>query len=282
MPCYYARPMWTKEYPKLLTWGALNDLPTPSILGPDLAAASAAPVTYDPSSTASVAAAAIATSPIDVNKRDLTKKHCSKLEPDGTGSVPGDGSVAAYLDSSNSLPPLLSLRKIENLTYKVLKGSTYDVDGCVAFCNSVDFCLGFNIFYERDPKYTPGTGCANPEPVTNIKCALYGYPVAGYAATNVGQWRGSEDADGEASHAVIVGSNSYSRASPYPSPAAVTGFTGLSALFKGAINALANGSTPTSATKSYNHATAGADGTYKPCNFFNSYMLSKNNIPQTT
>jgi hypothetical protein len=36
------------------------------------------------------------------------------------------------------------------------------------------------------------------------------------------------------------------------------------------------------AQTAYDHATAASDGTYKPCNFFNSYILTKNNVPQGT
>lgn len=36
------------------------------------------------------------------------------------------------------------------------------------------------------------------------------------------------------------------------------------------------------AQTAYDRATAAADGTYKPCNFFNSYILAKNNVPQGT
>jgi hypothetical protein len=228
--------------PQAINFGALEELPTPAVLGPDVAAVSAGPSSYNPVSAASAAAAAIATDPIAVTKRDLTKRDCSKLEPDGyvvyyfhdynrysrvysAGPVPGDGSVAAYLDKSNDLSTAAqaagtpsgysktftnlqgSSQQIGYLTFKTLKGSTYDVDGCAAFCDSVKFCLGFNIYYERDPKYTPGSGCANPKPVTNIKCSLYGYPVAGEAAKNEGQWRGPQDASGEAFHVVIAGSN---------------------------------------------------------------------------
>jgi hypothetical protein len=142
------------------------------------------------------------------------------------GPVPGDGSVAAYLDASNDLSKAAqeagtpngyvksftnlqgSTQQIGYLTYKNIASGAYDVDGCASFCNSVKFCVGFNIYYERDPSKDPNdASCANPAPITNVKCSLYGYPVASESATNKGQWRGPQDASGESFHVVIVGSN---------------------------------------------------------------------------
>jgi hypothetical protein len=34
------------------------------------------------------------------------------------------------------------------------------------------------------------------------------------------------------------------------------------------------------AQTAYDRATAASDGTYKPCNFFNAYILTKNDVPQ--
>jgi hypothetical protein len=67
--------------------------------------------------------------------------------------------------------------------------------------------MGFNIYYERDPSIIPAATCPNPAPVTNTKCALFGYPVSRESAVNVGQSRGPEDANGVAFQVVIVGSN---------------------------------------------------------------------------
>lgn len=144
------------------------------------------------------------------------------------GPVPGDGSVSAYLDSTNALSltaqnastpngyakaftnQQASTQQIGYLTFKTLPGTKYDVDACAAFCNSVEFCLGFNIYYERDPTVDPDAACPNPQPVTNIKCSLYGYPVALGSATNKGLYRGPKDTNGNAFQVVIVGSNGMS------------------------------------------------------------------------
>jgi hypothetical protein len=136
----------------------------------------------------------------------------------GAKYVPGDGSVDAYRDFNNDLRKAAreatapsgykesfvdeagSTEQIGYLTYKTL--DSYSVDECAAFCDSEKFCLGFNLFFERDPSKDPGAGCPDqdPLPVTNIKCSIYGYPVAKASATNQGQYRGDF-------HVVITGSN---------------------------------------------------------------------------
>jgi hypothetical protein len=134
------------------------------------------------------------------------------------GLTPGDGSVAAYTDTDNDLRKAArsantpsgyrkeftdevgSTQQIGYLTYKNIEDGTYNVQKCADFCSSEKFCLGFNIYFERDPKLNPAPGCTSPDPITNVKCSIYGYPVAKASATNQGQWR-------EQFQVVIVGSN---------------------------------------------------------------------------
>jgi hypothetical protein len=134
------------------------------------------------------------------------------------GPKPGDGSVAAYQDASNALRTAArqattpsgytqefsdangATQQVGYLTYENIDDGTYNVQKCADFCDSEKFCLGFNIFYERDPKLNPAPACSNPDPVTNVKCSIYGYPVALASATSQGQWR-------EQFQVVIVGSN---------------------------------------------------------------------------
>jgi hypothetical protein len=186
------------------------------------------------------------------------------------------------------------------LTYKTIDSGDYDVNGCAEFCNSEKFCLGFNIFYERDPTLDANANCPNPPPTTNVKCSLYGYPVAAGSATNTGQWRGPEDSNGEAFHVVIAGSNGYSKTK---TPSNIDDFSGPTSL-PAAINApLDNGYDTYNGMKLYNEGPfdpsvcaaaceaqtafdkehlVQADGTYKPCNFFTAYILTKNDVPQGT
>jgi hypothetical protein len=132
--------------------------------------------------------------------------------------VPGDGSVAAYLDPSGALRQAAltaatpsgykkeftdesgSTQQIGYLTYKIIEDGSYNVQQCANFCDSEKFCLGFNIYFERDPKYKPSAECTNPEPITNVKCSIFGYPVAKGSATEEGQWR-------EQFQVVVAGSN---------------------------------------------------------------------------
>jgi hypothetical protein len=132
--------------------------------------------------------------------------------------MPGDGSVNAYKDANGDLRKMApsagtptgyrkeftdaagSTQQIGYLTYKNIEDGSYNVQQCADFCDSEKFCLGFNIYYERDPKYNPAQSCTSPEPFTNVKCSIFGYPVAKASATNEGQWR-------EQFQVVIVGSN---------------------------------------------------------------------------
>lgn len=82
---------------------------------------------------------------------------------------------------------------------------TYDVAGCAAKCNSINGCVSFNIYFERDPSVDPGTGasgCANPPSTTLIKCAFWGGPITVANANNPGQFRNQFQV-------VIAGSNGY-------------------------------------------------------------------------
>ena len=68
-------------HPQRINIGAAEELALPSILGPELAAVSAPPSSYNPTSAASAAAAAIPTQPIAIDKR--SKRAACQLQPDG-------------------------------------------------------------------------------------------------------------------------------------------------------------------------------------------------------
>jgi len=104
------------------------------------------------------------------------------------------GYVKSFTDATGST------EQIGYLTYKVIADGSYNVQQCADFCDSEKFCLGFNIFFERDPKYKPAPSCPTSEPITNVKCSIYGYPVAKGSATNTGQGR-------EQFEVVVAGSN---------------------------------------------------------------------------
>lgn len=116
----------------------------------------------------------------------------------------GASTPSGYINAFTDLQG--STQQIGYLTYKTIDSGDYDVKSCADFCDSEKYCLGFNIYYERDPSVEPADSCANPDPITNVKCALYGYPVASGSATNYGQWRNDF-------HVVIAGSNGKCRLS---------------------------------------------------------------------
>ncbi|KAL1598155.1 hypothetical protein SLS59_007165 [Nothophoma quercina] len=271
---------------QVINIGAALAVPTPTVLGPNVEETKPAANSYNPTDAVSAVAAIIKSEGV-IEKRDSS---CGAEQPNSGYTVPEDGSVDAYLKSDSQL----SSQQIGYLTYKSY--NSYDVQGCADACDSEKYCLGFNIFFERDPKFEPKDGCANPDPVTNIKCSLYDYPVAGKAATNEGQWRGPQDANGEAFHVVIAGSNGYSKISKdLPS---VTVFKTPTALSKGISAPLDNGydtyngmrlfnnnpydptlyAAACQAQTDYEKAHPDADGKYEPCNFFNSYILTQNEV----
>ena len=73
------------------------------------------------------------------------------------------------------------------LGYKTL--SSYDTIACASYCDQLDGCIAFNLYYERDPSITPGASCPNPNSVTNIKCVRWGVKVNQATAKNTGQYR---------------------------------------------------------------------------------------------
>lgn len=164
------------------------------------------------------------------------------------------------------------------LGYRTL--NSYNTIECAQFCDATYGCGGFNIYYERDPEVNPADACPNPPSTTNIKCSLWGAAVTPESATNDGQWRGPMDANNQAFHVVIAGSNGYSKNAPPPS---CSGFTGPVPL-GGAINAPLDNGVDTyigmkyfnapydpnvcaeacKAQTDYNRRTA-TNGVYKPC-----------------
>ena len=167
------------------------------------------------------------------------------------------------------------------------------MQGCADACDSEKYCRGFNIYFERDPSVDPGSNCPNLSSTTNIKCSLYGYPVALKAATNMGQWR-------QDFQIVIAGSNGYSKTDK--ALPTVDDFETPTTLLA-AINApLDNGydtyngmrlfndnpfdpalcAAACKAQTEYDMAHPNSDGTYKPCNFFATYILTKNGVPLGT
>lgn len=69
--------------PQNINIDAIDDLATPTVLGPALDATTTPAVTYDPTSAASAAAAAISTDPATVEKREVVERSACALQPGG-------------------------------------------------------------------------------------------------------------------------------------------------------------------------------------------------------
>jgi len=165
--------------------------------------------------------------------------------------------------------------------------NSYNTVFCQQKCDQASGCVAFNIFIERDPTVVPGPGCDNPASTSLYKCSLWSLPISSASATNTGQMQANFTV-------AITASNGYTK---YPPPSPQPDFTGPVA-FGGAIQANDNsyitmsffaGSYDPSqcaavceSITSYDAAHPAADGTYNACNFFNAYLISKNNVAQGT
>ncbi|MCJ1337185.1 hypothetical protein MMC09_002466 [Bachmanniomyces sp. S44760] len=295
--------------PQNIDFDAVDSAPPAAVSGPAIADISQ-PVTYNPSAAASSAALAASTDPAsqkikkrrDVEKRTDTTSACSK-QPDGYGSKTSPDTDQAFLAnpayttlSTNAPVPQGYSQSFSNLQGSVQLGSylglytlqKYDPIQCQQLCDAASApCYGFNLYVERDPSVNPGPGCDDPASITNYKCTLYGSSVTSASATNTGQYR-------DQFHVVIAASNGYTKLAPPPS---YTNFTGPTE-FGGAINApsgyigvkyYAGPYDPSQcaaacqATTAYDHRHYNtATGKYDACNFFNSYVLSEDDVPQGT
>ncbi|KAI1124305.1 hypothetical protein F5Y10DRAFT_31946 [Nemania abortiva] len=242
-----------------------------------------------------------------VTKRDLaarTDDSCTSL-PAGAGPIPSPDTADSFLAYSvfsnaakNAPVPTGYFQTFENLQasnsaygysgYSTLE--SYDTQECARRCNNVDSCLGFNIYFERDPSIVPAASCPDPLSTTEIKCVYWGGYIAADNANNYGQWR-------EQFHVVIAGSNGYMK----NGPATIPGFSG-EALGNAAINAPLNclgqdtymgakifttsffdvGLCAAACTSQneYNLAHPPSTGSPKLCNFFVTYLSEVNGSPE--
>ncbi|KAL8652841.1 MAG: hypothetical protein Q9226_004093 [Calogaya cf. arnoldii] len=296
----YAAP---KPSPQFINFDEFDSADVPAVTGPALEAVSE-PVVYSEPAAKADAVAEVTQELSAPGKRSLAARGvndpCSP-QPDGYGPKPPVDSDANFLAFSNFSDSAKTAATPQGyaLSFSDLKASvqltsylglytlkTYDTIKCQQLCDAANLCSGFNIFYERDPTLAPAEACPKPAAFTNIKCTLWGSPVTPESAKNQGQYRRDF-------HVVIAGSNGYSKNNP---PNAETGFTGPTP-FGGAINApnsyigqkffagvfdAGQCSGACTATTAYNKRHPRADGTYDACNFYNVYLLSKNNEPQGT
>lgn len=169
------------------------------------------------------------------------------------------------------------------LTYMTV--ATYDIPTCAAKCSSINSCVFFNIYYEKDPD-------SNSQPVDLLKCAFYSLPQTKATATNVGQYRG-------AFHVIITGSNGYNKVAAPSAPAGYT-LTTLPAAINAPLYDSANQYTyltyvnldsydanacaaacSAQATQAASTSGSTSSCSNRPCVFANMYILSKDGQPQT-
>jgi len=185
------------------------------------------------------------------------------------------------------------------LTYETL--TSYDVEGCAAFCDNTTLCTAFNIYIERDPSVNPttngtnvgwGSNCPNPSSITNYKCSLWGSSIDAASATNYGQMRDEFEV-------VIAGSNGYDKTNS-TTPPSVPGWGSPGNCSGGAISSGGSywmgsnfypgpfnpslctlyGQAQTSTNKQI--AQQQGANSYVPCNMINAYMVHMNGVAQGT
>ncbi|KAK6004336.1 hypothetical protein QM012_008198 [Aureobasidium pullulans] len=300
--------------------GVVTSTSTLAITALNAAATSAASSAYsqalaDPVTTTGISSSAAATSTVDsaatstvaesaaetgssLEKRDGT---CA-TQPSGSGPKTTPDTADAFLANpiynSTALaagtPPGYALAFGPNqgatsasvyLTYFPL--TSYDPYKCQEYCDQATNCYAFNIYYERDPSKDPNAvNCPNPASTVNVKCALWGSQIDATTATNDGQWRDSFQI-------VVAGSMGFNKQAAPPNCAAFNAPTELGGAIQAPSGYMGSRYYPGPydpsqcasacvATNQYSHKHPRSDGTYDPCNFFNSYVLSKNGSPQGT
>ncbi|KAG9661651.1 hypothetical protein KCU64_g2438, partial [Aureobasidium melanogenum] len=287
------------------------NIPTPTVIQ-----ATGTPdkiVTYD---TKAILASATAASSISVAVTDaasaassaasVVKRSACGPEPSGYGPVTTDpkDDAASFLANpvyanaaSSAAIPAGYVQTFKNLNasssaygylgYSYLQ--SYSPQTCATKCNAIKGCMGINLYFERDPKYTPDkTLCPNPASLTQIKCVYWGGPVTTANTNNPGRtWVQFS--------VVVAGSNGYVN----QTVAAPSGYSDANYLGNAAINApydalgyntymgakvFAAGpfnaslcAAACNAQNVYNLANPPSDGSpVQTCQFFNTYILSLN------
>ncbi|KAI7157745.1 glycoside hydrolase [Hortaea werneckii] len=240
-----------------------------------------------------------------VAKRAINARAACQTQPAGSGPVPSPDTAAAFLASSDmaSVAQNAPVPAGYSNTFTNLKGSSsaygymgfttlrsYDTQTCANKCDSIKGCLGFNLYFERDPTVEPAAACPNPSSTNNIKCVFWGGYLEAAGATNTGQWR-------QNFQVVIAGSNGYMKTTV----PAVTGFTGRS-LGRKTINAPldCNGkdtymgmklfttsyfdpklcAAACTSQNEYNRAHPPANGQPQICKFFTTFLMAVNGRPE--
>ncbi|KAF1356711.1 hypothetical protein BDV97DRAFT_394603 [Delphinella strobiligena] len=171
-----------------------------------------------------------------------------------------------------------------------LPGANSAYGDCATKCTAKSGCLAFNIYFERDPTLSPGTGCDNPPAIANIKCSFWGSSLDSTTANNYGQWQDNFQVG-------IAGSNAYTS---YTFGGPITGWTSPLNLNNSVMNAPLRDCAGTwtylgykliqsgpfdptlcaaacDAQTAYNVANPPASGEIPVCGAFGTYLLTKTN-----
>ena len=98
---------------------------------------------------------------------------------------------------------------------------SYNTTTCAQVCNADPACVGFNIYFEREPTYVVNNvTCRNPASAADVKCAIFTSWIYNASSTNYGVTESDF-------YLVIQGSNGYNKLTPF---ASVSNFTGPTAL----------------------------------------------------
>ncbi|KAI8632558.1 hypothetical protein F5Y19DRAFT_492358 [Xylariaceae sp. FL1651] len=215
-----------------------------------------------------------------LEERDVVKRGPCDPQALGAGPTPEVDTAHAFL-SFDVLSTIANSAPIPNryaLKYRNLNASSnaygyigftsldsYDTNLCASRCTAIHSCLSFNIFFERDPAFTPADACPDPANTTFIKCVFWGGPTSVDNARNTGV----SYYDFEI---VLAGSNAYDSLTA----AVVDGYTEPVALNDAAIDAPPD----CGGFNTYNRADPPAGAPAQTCQFFNTYLLLKNGLPE--
>lgn len=167
-------------------------------------------IAYDPSAAILSAIAEVTAHPLPVgvdtvapvkkrNLRVATRAACQS-EPTIANTYNLDVSSAAAFQAdkkTSSLANIIAVPSVYFASFRDAKASVhaigylgydvvevYDPSVCAVKCNSKAGCIGFNLFFQRDPTLDPGITCKNPPAFANIKCTYWGRPANPEAASN--------------------------------------------------------------------------------------------------
>ncbi|KAJ2998881.1 hypothetical protein NUW58_g185 [Xylaria curta] len=296
-----------------LPWDIIESADPPPAATVPYGVASATTVVYNSETAIAAVVADVVSDPLPQatdlvvpEKRDVVRRVACQAQSLGDGPRPEIDTAAAFLAypafseaAESAVTPDGYASNYRNLNassnaygylgFTTLK--TYDTQSCANRCTNINGCRSFNIFFERNPAFEPATSCPDSQSTTFIKCVFWGGPASVYNAKNTGfRYYDFEF--------VIAGSNAYdSTVAPledgYATPTSL-GFGQLNApvdcagfdTYLGSKMFTDGPFDPSlcaaacSAQSEYNLAHPPARGPVQTCQFFNTYLLLKNGLPE--